>query len=110
MENLTELSELSERVLEIDSYGPADSASHGNAAFIEQCGRRSAVLRALALRSWLASMRSKARLRDCQWIEGEPTMDDACKCGAPTVNGTYCAEHVALCTVPSSQAKPARVG
>lgn len=34
----------------------------------------------------------------CQWIEGEPSADDACKCGAPALSGSsYCAEHHARC-------------
>jgi hypothetical protein len=32
----------------------------------------------------------------CQWIEGEPTWDDTCKCCAPTQAGSvYCSEHLA---------------
>ncbi len=32
----------------------------------------------------------------CQWIEGEPSADDKCKCGAPAVEGRpYCPEHEA---------------
>ncbi|MBN9525434.1 MAG: hypothetical protein J0H82_04460 [Alphaproteobacteria bacterium] len=34
--------------------------------------------------------------RTCQWIAGAPSWDDACKCGAPTVEGSnYCAPHEA---------------
>ena len=35
-----------------------------------------------------------ARIRGCQWIAGEPSADDACKCGA-AVGETriYCPEH-----------------
>ena len=36
----------------------------------------------------------------CQWIEGEPSYDDACKCGKPTHAGAYCAEHAALAWAP----------
>jgi hypothetical protein len=33
-------------------------------------------------------------LHTCQWIDGEPSADDACKCGAATVPGKpYCAAH-----------------
>lgn len=32
--------------------------------------------------------------RTCQWIAGEPTGDDSCKCGAETLPGRpYCLEH-----------------
>lgn len=31
--------------------------------------------------------------RTCQWIEGEPTHNDACKCGAPSFAGAYCQAH-----------------
>ncbi len=32
--------------------------------------------------------------RACQWIAGEPSADDGCKCGRPTVSGSaYCAYH-----------------
>lgn len=34
------------------------------------------------------------RFATCQWIAGEPTIDDSCKCGAPTLKGApYCADH-----------------
>jgi len=34
--------------------------------------------------------------RRCQWIEGEPSAEDACKCGQPSVEGRpYCSEHTA---------------
>lgn len=33
--------------------------------------------------------------KHCQWIEGEPTANDSCKCGAPVLpEFSYCAEHV----------------
>jgi hypothetical protein len=32
----------------------------------------------------------------CQWIEGEPSEDDACKCGKPAAAGRpYCPPHEA---------------
>lgn len=32
--------------------------------------------------------------RTCQWITGEPSADEACKCGRSTVRGaSYCARH-----------------
>lgn len=34
------------------------------------------------------------RFAICQWIEGEPTADDACKCGRRVRGGTvYCEQH-----------------
>ena len=34
------------------------------------------------------------RFHTCQWIEGQPSADDACKCGQPTQRGgPYCAAH-----------------
>lgn len=34
--------------------------------------------------------------RRCQWIEGDPSADEACKCGAPTQRGLpYCPRHAA---------------
>ena len=36
------------------------------------------------------------RPRICQWIDGEPTGDDSCKCGRPVQPGRpYCPEHQA---------------
>ena len=32
----------------------------------------------------------------CQWITGEPSADDACKCGKSTINGVYCEKHLKL--------------
>ena len=33
--------------------------------------------------------------KHCQWIESEPSANDACKCGAPVLpEFSYCAEHV----------------
>ena len=35
------------------------------------------------------------RHRTCQFIEGDPSPDESCKCGAPVVPGTaYCAHHL----------------
>src|SRR3546814_6679113 len=108
MRPIMALTALTAQPARIDSYGPADAASHGHAAFIEQCGRYSAHLRAEALRAWLVSMRSKARFSTCQFIEGEPSTDDACKCGAPATNGVYCADHLERCAIPRRRDKPAR--
>lgn len=94
-------------MIHLDSYGPADPDSHGSAAFIEQCASYSARLRSAALRSWLVAMRSKARFRTCQFIEGEPSMDDACKCGAPAADGVYCANHRERCSRPAKKAEAA---
>ena len=44
--------------------------------------------------------------RVCQYIEGEPSGDDACKCGDKLYNGSvYCKEHFDLCYnyVPSAE-------
>lgn len=39
-----------------------------------------------------------SRVHRCQYIEGEPSIDDACKCGAPVqVKSSYCPEHHAIC-------------
>ena len=36
--------------------------------------------------------------RTCQFIEGEPTADDSCKCGAETLPGSaYCQAHFERC-------------
>lgn len=50
------------------------------------------------------------RFRTCQFIAGQPTADDACKCGRPVERNPegwpYCAEHYALCKgAPSQKAK-----
>ena len=37
------------------------------------------------------------KFRVCQYIEGEPSLDDACKCGAETDGGPYCAAHKDRC-------------
>ena len=34
--------------------------------------------------------------KTCQWIDDDPSPDDACKCGAPCLPGvSYCAPHEA---------------
>ena len=33
------------------------------------------------------------RFATCQWISGEPSVDDRCKCGQPTAGGPWCGEH-----------------
>ena len=39
-------------------------------------------------------MASGARYRECQWIAGEPSADDRCKCGGATgANRVYCPAH-----------------
>ncbi len=35
----------------------------------------------------------------CQFIAGQPSVDEACKCGRPTDGGPWCAEHHRRCTV-----------
>ena len=44
---------------------------------------------------------ASVRFRTCQWIEDEPSPDDACKCGRP-VRGTgpWCAVHEVRVTRP----------
>ena len=38
-----------------------------------------------------------ASAKGCQWIEGDPTSDDSCKCLKPALVGkSYCAEHQEL--------------
>lgn len=42
--------------------------------------------------------RTPSSHKRCQFIEGEPTADDACKCGAKTLPGSpYCPAHHARC-------------
>lgn len=37
----------------------------------------------------------------CQFIEGEPSADDTCKCNAPVKPGSsYCPEHHERCWLP----------
>ena len=43
-----------------------------------------------------AKMASGARFRACQWIAGEPSADDRCKCGAEVgASPVYCPAHEA---------------
>ena len=51
-----------------------------------------------------------ARFKTCQYIAGEPSADDACKCGAPTdEGGVYCARHRARCTYQPQPSQPAAI-
>lgn len=44
---------------------------------------------------------SPSPFRTCQWIDGEPSADDACKCGQPTHGLTsYCEPHAKRVIVP----------
>lgn len=46
---------------------------------------------ALAIRPGFESF---GPVRGCQWIEGEPSEQDACKCGAPALpERPYCRKH-----------------
>lgn len=38
----------------------------------------------------------------CQFIAGEPSMDDSCKCGRPTDGSSYCVLHRLFCTMPAT--------
>lgn len=41
---------------------------------------------------------SLSRFHTCQFIEGDPTADDSCKCGEPCrVGSSYCPPHDAIC-------------
>lgn len=43
-----------------------------------------------------------SRHHTCQFIAGEPSIDEACKCGEPAqVGSSYCPEHHAICWQPS---------
>jgi GcrA cell cycle regulator len=43
------------------------------------------------------AMSGQWRPRTCQFIAGEPSADDACKCGEPVLEGSsYCAKHHAV--------------
>jgi hypothetical protein len=45
----------------------------------------------------------------CQFIAGEPTRDEGCKCGAPRKDGSpYCPDHHAICYHPVNPALRAR--
>lgn len=51
----------------------------------------------IMIRPWGAP---QAPARTCQWIEGQPTADDGCKCGAPSApRASYCPTHLARATV-----------
>lgn len=40
--------------------------------------------------------------RTCQWIDGEPSRDDSCKCGKPAATGSsYCDDHLARAYRPT---------
>ena len=57
---------------------------------------RQAALRLVSSAEGAARHDLIARVTRCQWIEGEPTGDDACKCGGRAVEGTaWCADHLA---------------
>ena len=46
--------------------------------------------------------------RTCQFIECEPSADDSCKCGAPTMPGSaYCQAHFERCYIPPPQKEAA---
>ena len=53
----------------------------------------------------------KTTRNKCQWIEGEPTRYDSCKCEAPAViyptgrNSPYCEEHVRMVWRPAPPRK-----
>ncbi len=44
----------------------------------------------------------QAAVHRCQFIAGEPSMDDACKCGLPTEGASYCQLHQLFCTMPAT--------
>ncbi|NIA67925.1 hypothetical protein HBA54_04905 [Pelagibius litoralis] len=46
----------------------------------------------------LRAQSKHTRFKSCQYIAGEPSTDDSCKCGAPTdEGGIYCDQHHGLC-------------
>ena len=49
----------------------------------------------------------------CQWISGEPSADDGCKCGAPVTDplSPYCADHARRAVRPmaDNDAEPVTV-
>ena len=48
--------------------------------------------------------------RTCQYIAGEPSADDSCKCSLPAVpGGSYCVLHQAVCYVPPAEVRPGDV-
>lgn len=58
-------------------------------------------LQAQSLLWWRKAQLGKARFRTCQFIGGDPSANDACKCGNPTIDGgPYCAHHLERCTMP----------
>jgi hypothetical protein len=51
--------------------------------------------------------RAKPRIRTCQWIAGEPSENEACKCGAATCDGSvYCVRHRAAATLGPTGGRP----
>lgn len=57
--------------------------------------------RALAIRPGFAG----GPAQTCQYIEGEPTADDSCKCGKPSAPGfSWCADHKAVVYQPPEAA------
>lgn len=45
----------------------------------------------------------RSLFRTCQWIAGEPSADDACKCGAPTwPDSNYCPRHHEIAYQPGT--------
>jgi hypothetical protein len=42
------------------------------------------------------------RFQTCQWIDGEPSADESCKCGRPVrLGSSYCGRHDELARIPS---------
>lgn len=37
--------------------------------------------------------------KSCQFMEGKPSADDGCKCGALTMDGVYCQAHRNRCYI-----------
>ncbi len=49
--------------------------------------------------------------RGCQWIAGEPSADDACKCAEPIVGEprySFCPAHLARAVLPSDDPEKIR--
>ena len=58
-------------------------------------------LRAQQALWWRKAQLGKARFKVCQFIPGDPSADDACKCGEITRDGgPYCAHHRERCIMP----------